>query len=291
MNEFDIERHLDGDMTCGLYLLNSENYCYLICIDIDIPKSELNIIDFTDPKQKYTFLKEQLITVNKELCSQFKVPPDSILFEETGGRGYHIWIFFDRPIKGQIAVKFGAALKAHLGFEVEFFPKQGCLTPSRKYGNLIKLPLGIHQKYNARSSFFTLASDELHVITDVHENLAYLQSIKPKRLLLIFLRGKQISKNLSGQSSEKTNNVQYTMVTLWFLLNNAKRCPISGPKQRTQFPYPIPRLFISQILCCLSQVVRISCTTLCDFRLSGTITRSERRRKLTELYHCIPQTV
>ncbi len=179
LGEFDIRRHLDGDMTCGLYLLNSESCCHLICIDIDIPKGELDKVDFTNPGQKYAYLKGQLDAVHQGLCSQFEVPRNSILMEETGGRGYHVWVFFDRPVNGQIAVRFGAALKDHLGFEIEFFPKQGCLTPSRKDGSLIKLPLGIHQKYGSRSSFFSLAPDGLNAITGTDDNLTHLRSVDP----------------------------------------------------------------------------------------------------------------
>jgi hypothetical protein len=179
LSEFHIRRHLNGDMTVGLYLLTSESFCHFICIDIDIPKGELDQIDFRDAEKKCAYLKEQLEAVHKELCSQFKVPPNSILFEETGGRGYHIWVFFDNPVKGLVAIKFGAALKKHLAFDIEFFPKQGRLTTKRKYGNLIKLPLGIHRKYGSRSSFFSLASEGLHVITGTEENLRHLDSVVP----------------------------------------------------------------------------------------------------------------
>lgn len=179
LDEFYIRRHLDGDLTFGLYVLNSASCCHFICIDIDIPKGELDQVDFADPEQKYDYLKNQLDAVLEALCSQYDVPSHSILVEETGGRGYHIWVFFNEPTKGQTAVKFGAALKAYLDFEIEFFPKQGRLTPNRKYGNLIKLPLGIHRKYGSRSSFFCFATDGLRTINGTNENLAHLRSVVP----------------------------------------------------------------------------------------------------------------
>jgi len=179
LDEFYIRRHLDGDLTLGLYVLNSASSCHLICIDIDIPKGELEQVEFTNSEQKYAYLKEQLNAVIETLSLKLSVPLNSMLLEETGGRGYHIWVFFDGPVKGHNAVKFGASLKVHLEFEIEFFPKQGCLTPNRKYGNLIKLPLGIHRKYNARSSFFTLGSDGPLAIAGTNENLGCLRSVTP----------------------------------------------------------------------------------------------------------------
>ena len=36
--EFYLEQHLRGDATYGLYLLNSESYCHLLCVDIEHPE-------------------------------------------------------------------------------------------------------------------------------------------------------------------------------------------------------------------------------------------------------------
>ncbi|MBU2054062.1 MAG: hypothetical protein KKC25_03670 [Proteobacteria bacterium] len=179
LDEFYLRRHLEGDATFGLYLLNRESCCHLVCIDIDIPKSDLGEIDFSNPGEKYGYLKHKLNVVLGALSGQLALPPESILLEETGGRGYHIWVFFSRPVLGQTAVTLGEVLKTHLDFEIEFFPKQGRLTPTRKYGNLIKLPLGVHQKYGAKSSFFCLSSQGPQTFTGITENLVHLRAISP----------------------------------------------------------------------------------------------------------------
>ena len=178
-DEFYLHRHLDGDATFGLYLLNSKSYCHLICIDIDIPKSELGQVNLAKPGEKYSYLKKQLMAVLNTLSGPLAVPSESILLEDTGGRGYHIWVFFSEPVQGNIAVKFGEVIKIHLDFEIEFFPKQGSLTPKRKYGNLIKLPLGLHRKYGFKSSFFCLASDGLQSFSGIVESLEHLRTLVP----------------------------------------------------------------------------------------------------------------
>ncbi len=179
LDEFYLNRHLDGDATFGLYVLNRKSCCNLVCIDIDIPKSDLGEVDFANPGEKYGYLKHQLDTVLNALSGSLNVPLESILLEETGGRGYHVWMFFSEPVEGHVAVRFGKVLSTLLDFEIEFFPKQGKLTTRRKYGNLIKLPLGIHRKYDSQSSFFCMSSQGPQVISGVAENLAHLRSIVP----------------------------------------------------------------------------------------------------------------
>ncbi len=178
-DEFYLLQHLDGDATYGLYVLNSKSSCHLLCIDLDIPKGDLEGVNIADRVRKYGYLRTKLQAVLDTLREQLRVPPESILLEETGGRGYHIWVFLTGPLDGKVAVHFGEVLKKHLEFEVEFFPKQGTLTDKRKYGNLIKLPLGFHRKYGSRSVFFSLSGDGPKLIDGLKANLEHLASLVP----------------------------------------------------------------------------------------------------------------
>ncbi len=160
-------------------MLNRESCCNFVCIDIDIPKAAIKEVDFKNPDAKYSYLKNKLNAVLEALSGPLKVPPEAILLEETGGRGYHIWVFFTEEMQGQTAVAFGEAIKKQLAFEVEFFPKQGRLSSRRKFGNLIKLPLGLHRKHNSWSCFFSLLTEEPRFIIDKEENIAFLRSLVP----------------------------------------------------------------------------------------------------------------
>ncbi len=178
LDEFYIRQHLDGNVTFGLYVLNKESRCHLFCVDLDIPKSDIKHVNFYDRNEKYNYLKNKLHEVLDSLC-KFGIPRESILLEETGGRGYHIWIFLSDPIDGATAVAFGVALKKQLAFEIEFFPKQGRLTAKRTFGNLIKLPLGLHRKYECWSCFFDILSDDPRFFAETEQNLIRLDSCKP----------------------------------------------------------------------------------------------------------------
>jgi len=179
LDESYVRRHLEGDATFGLYVLNRASCCYLACIDIDIPKSNLSEVDFKYPEVKYSYLKDRLHAVLEALSGRLGVRPETTLLEDTGGRGYHIWVFFSEAVQGRTAVAFGEALKMQLDFDIEFFPKQSRLTSTRQYGNLIKLPLGLHRKYDSRSFFFSLSAEGPHPIVGKEESIAHLQSLVP----------------------------------------------------------------------------------------------------------------
>ncbi len=100
LDEFYLRRHLNGDATFGLYVLNRESYCHLVCIDIDIPKTDLGEVDFVNQVEKNAYLKDKLDAVLEALSGPLVVPPKSILLEETGGRGYSCMGFFLRTSSG-----------------------------------------------------------------------------------------------------------------------------------------------------------------------------------------------
>lgn len=177
LNENILTKHIDGIKTFGAYVLNETSKCNFICIDIDIEKNELTQVNFADFMVKFEYLKNQLIKFQEVLEKEF-FKPENILYEDSGGRGYHIWMFFDQPIEGYDALFLNEILKNKLkDFSYEFFPKQPTLNDKRKYGNLIKLPLGEHKKYNNRSRFFILKDGQIEIITDINENLKHLDSV------------------------------------------------------------------------------------------------------------------
>ena len=178
LSEDYLEKHFNGFVTFGVYVLTKSSQCNFICIDIDIPKSKLGDIEFKDQKEKYIHLKDKLRIFQKNITEKLNIEKDSILFEDTGGRGYHIWVFFEEAIAGKDARKLYHILKNDTDLDFEFFPKQSNLTENRNYGNLIKLPLGIHQKYSRRSTFFTISDSKKIAILPWEKNFTHLQSVK-----------------------------------------------------------------------------------------------------------------
>lgn len=52
LDPYYVRRHLEGDATFGVYVLNQESRCNFVCVDIDIPKDQLDDVVFRDRTAK-----------------------------------------------------------------------------------------------------------------------------------------------------------------------------------------------------------------------------------------------
>jgi hypothetical protein len=130
--------HLKAEVTVGIYQIESEkNTVKWLCFDID-------------SKQTAEVEKLRDTIVKSGFCLK-----DSILVEDTGGRGYHLWIFFDPPIPALVAYYVGRRFEQQSKVKCEVFPKQRVV---EAFGNLVKLPLGVHRKTGQRSTFVYVSS-------------------------------------------------------------------------------------------------------------------------------------
>jgi hypothetical protein len=128
----DIKSHLKGEVTLGVYCLNTDNTVKWACIDIDL--KEINRTELRRVKEDAEFIYS--------MFGEF-----SRMLEVSGRRGYHIWIFFKHPINASYVQRMIKSWLNRLKLnKYEVFPKQTELNENRKYGNLVKLPLGLHKK-------------------------------------------------------------------------------------------------------------------------------------------------
>lgn len=177
LNSYYLEKHLMGFITCGIYVLTFDSKCNFICIDLDIPKNELDQINFKNSDSKYSYLENKLKNLSELFLVKFNLSESNLLFEDTGGRGYHIWLFFQDLIDGVEAVKFSYILKEFLDFDFEFFPKQSKVDSDRRFGNLIKLPLGLHRKFDKESKFFKVIDGKPTFFEKLEESINHLKTI------------------------------------------------------------------------------------------------------------------
>ncbi|MEM4972910.1 MAG: hypothetical protein QXR87_04260 [Candidatus Hadarchaeales archaeon] len=136
-----LSRHLEGLETIGVYQVGNGKVKW-ICYDLDgddlgeVRKCTLALLD----------------TLRRE-----GVPEEAVRVEFSGRRGYHVWIFLTPTALRQayvlarrFASKTEVPVKGKVG--VEIFPKQASV-PEGGYGNLVKLPLGVHRLTGQRSAF------------------------------------------------------------------------------------------------------------------------------------------
>jgi hypothetical protein len=152
-----IRRHLEGEITIGLYAINPVNQCSKwVAIDADYPHALADLIRFG------FCLKQDGV--------------DSAL--EQSNRGGHLWIFMAEPLLARdcriyvcdLALLLGIPVKAGRQREgIEIFPKHDALKPGR-YGNAIRGPLGIHR--GAGQRFWFCGADP-----NLEAQMSYLNSL------------------------------------------------------------------------------------------------------------------
>ena len=196
LNDYYVALHCRGGATFGIYVLTNQSLAHLVCFDLDIPKTEADPDELADRTKKYERLAPHLRALLHVLRDEYQLPETSLLLEDTGGRGYHVWVFLTTAIPGTVAVAFGDEVKSKVDFDFEFFPRQGRLTPRRRYGNLIKLPLGVHRKYERESTFFTLDSEQPKFLDSLEANLHMLESVVPVDALAISANTKPLQGEL-----------------------------------------------------------------------------------------------
>jgi len=160
--------HLLGEITVGIY--PGFNESKWVCIDID-SKEKQNVLNIIDHFKK------------------FDVFP---CLEDSGNKGYHLWVFFKDPISNKMARDIGK----EFADSNEVFPKQDYISRD-KLGNLIKLPLGIHLETSQRCLFLD------NNFIPINNQVNYLENIHLHNGIELYQRIKEVNKN-----KKKINNAQ-----------------------------------------------------------------------------------
>lgn len=139
-----IESHFTGDKTVGAYNLRNGDTVKWLCFDIDAHPKD------TDTPEQVIQKEQNAVNGCKLLCSELRNVDFPYLLEASGSPySYHVWVFL-KDVKADKARSFGNEIIKALGIDCEVFPKQVKLQPGR-YGNLVKCPLGTHQKHGGLS--------------------------------------------------------------------------------------------------------------------------------------------
>jgi len=169
----DVADHLAGRMTYGIYLIRSDATVKTAVLDADL-KSEfrgkrLKADDLQRVRREQAYLVERV----KALSHERGLSP---LLELSGGKGFHFWYFFLEPVPAGAAKALLSDIRTGVAgdlstFDLEVFPKQDRLS-GKGFGNLVKLPLGIH-RLSGKPSFFPLCKDR-----SVEAQLAWLEKVR-----------------------------------------------------------------------------------------------------------------
>lgn len=158
-----IQGHLVGNETLGVYCLRADGTSQFMVLDLDITKATLEqaLVNADFAQQ----VRQDLLSTTQKLEQYCKDLGLSPLIENSGYKGRHLWVFFEQPMPAEIVHTLGQLFLRKVHDQIpgtlhlEFFPKQPNLNTKKKLGNLVKLPLGIHQK-SGRRSFFMQSTGE-----------------------------------------------------------------------------------------------------------------------------------
>jgi len=149
-----VRQHLFGDETLGVYPIRLDGTCVFFALDLDLTSSAIEWAR-RGPGEAQE-IRERLhsaIEHGLDTCRRLGLEP---LVEDSGYKGRHFWFFLERPERAShvhaVVKAVAAAIEDDLpaGISIEVFPKQA-RRKGKGYGNLIKLPLGIHRRTGRRS--------------------------------------------------------------------------------------------------------------------------------------------
>ena len=188
-----VRNHLLGTYTVGVYPIRLDGTCTFFAIDLDIDRGALEKAH-GDPD--YARLLRD--TIRSEGVRLYRVLADlglPPLLEDSGFKGRHLWVFLARPESAEVLHMFGRLFVGwqspmlRRGIHLEFFPKQ----PGRSgkgFGNLIKLPLGIHRRTGRRA---LLLDDRGRPLSKPLEHLRHIQRVSQDVLYRAIERLKALS--------------------------------------------------------------------------------------------------
>jgi len=132
--------HITGKKTIGVYEIGLDDDVTWGCFDVDSHGDG----------ETGEVARDKV----RSLCDVLEVYGVPFMLEASGSPGsYHIWIFFKRT-RTYNAYRFMRQVAREAKVKgIEIWPKQKKLDKNGKFGNLVKLPICLHNKTGARSAF------------------------------------------------------------------------------------------------------------------------------------------
>ncbi len=200
LNVEHLYSHLRGDITLGIYLLNKDSHVRFIVLD-------------HDGENGWDYLSE---CGNK--LAEFGIPA----YLEKSRRGGHMWFFFAKPTRGELARKFAQGIIQTNHFEgFEIYPKQDEV--GKGLGSLIRLPFGVHRLSGRRYGFYNQFSEPLG--RTLHEQIYALQTpdfvsgayLKPYKTISSSKTQEPLPKRPQGSTEHVSERIKAQVTVLEFI--------------------------------------------------------------------------
>jgi hypothetical protein len=157
----DVRDHLQGGKTYGIYLLEDDSTVRLGVLDIDLVPSLRDPAEF---RKKRDAVKREIIFIYRRITERAARAGLTMICEASGGKGYHFWFPVAAPVQAGLMKKAMQMMSRDLAqdvscFQLEVFPKQEKVS-GKGFGNLVKLPLGVHRLTGRNSRLLNSGSSD-----------------------------------------------------------------------------------------------------------------------------------
>ena len=155
LTEERVREHLEGKSILETYVQRPNHTSKYMVFDIDISKKVLLQVAYGSAE--FSGYKQKAANVTAEVCAILKTMGFQGYIEDTGYRGYHVWVFFTEWIPVRYINQLTDYVQSQMKNEgtdiaIEFFPNHSRIKPG-KCGQKLKLPLGVHIKTGKNSGF------------------------------------------------------------------------------------------------------------------------------------------
>ncbi len=152
LTEEVIREHLLGKYTVSTYIQRSNQTVKYLVLDVDISKKAFLNMDVEEVIR--TKLPKAVATV-QVIMKILKRMGLKGYVEDSGFRGYHIWVFFTEWIPTRYAVMLAEVIESKLEHReedvtIECFPNKGRIRGG-SFGQSIKMPSGVHVRTGKKS--------------------------------------------------------------------------------------------------------------------------------------------
>jgi len=178
-----VRQHLFGDITLGVYPLRLDGTCRFFALDLDLSKAAIEWARRGSEEAESIRKKlGEALEKTRQALEKLGLAP---LLEDSGYKGFHLWVFLERPERAEVLFGLGKLFRSRIeeelpvGINLEFFPKQA-RRKGKGLGNLIKLPLGIHRRTGRRA---WLLDPKGRVLPQPFEALGNLPRLSHEKLM------------------------------------------------------------------------------------------------------------
>lgn len=154
-----VKRHLEQKETVSTYIQRNNGTVKYLVLDLDISKGILLQCKSESIREEYM---SKCFQIAVGILKELRHMGISGYLEQSGCRGYHIWIFFSEwlPVRyanllSDIIEQKTGDLWRESGIQVEYFPNKTRIKNGKK-GQCLKLPWGVHPRTGKISSFLNM---------------------------------------------------------------------------------------------------------------------------------------